>query len=199
MADEFGVSLVELYPHMEPSPQGPRDHIQAVREQHATAMRGRPRYPYDPALGAEICDRITNGETLVAICAEVGTPSSATIYEWTERYPDFGRAYALARRRQAATIADVVMETAMQAMGMEGVAQGRLVLDAGKWLAAKLDPQGFGERAVSDRASINIADMSESDLEGMMQTLEAEKAMRRTVKPALEAPKTPPGQEDPKA
>ena len=39
---------------------------------------------YTPALGAEICDRISRGEPLEVICRDEGMPASRKVHEWCD-------------------------------------------------------------------------------------------------------------------
>ncbi len=67
-------------------------------------MRGR-HTSYTPALAAEICARVAQGETLASLADQPGMPGKRTMYNWRDRVPAFRAAYAEAcasrpRRRQ---------------------------------------------------------------------------------------------------
>ncbi len=52
---------------------------------------------YTPEIGAEICERIANGEPLRAICRDEHMPSWRTVYNWIELDADFAARIARAR------------------------------------------------------------------------------------------------------
>lgn len=68
----------------------------------AGAPRARPYVQYSANLARAICARVAAGETLVAICAERGMPSRASVTRWVREQPRFAgmyhRAKVLARR-----------------------------------------------------------------------------------------------------
>jgi hypothetical protein len=57
---------------------------------------GRPS-DYNPEIGAEICRRIAEGETIGDICKTEGMPSRVTVWNWTHIHPDFLSLYTRAR------------------------------------------------------------------------------------------------------
>ncbi len=65
-------------------------------ESQAKKKRGR-RSTYTPAIAARICDRITQGESLVTICKRKGAPSQRAVYRWLEDNAAFRQRYARAR------------------------------------------------------------------------------------------------------
>lgn len=68
-------------------------------------LRGRPSL-YTPAVGAMICERLGNGETLADICREHGAPSASTVDGWRAIHASFGDAYAQARARRPTRAVD---------------------------------------------------------------------------------------------
>lgn len=62
--------------------------------------------PFSQAVADTICERLSNGESLISICGDKGFPSRPTIIEWTKRDPEFGLQYARAREHQAEYFVD---------------------------------------------------------------------------------------------
>lgn len=111
-----------------------------------------------------ICERISDGESLRAICAEENMPNKATVFRWLASNNVFSDQYARARECQADVLADEILDIAddgsndwMEKYGKDGektgwqvngeaVQRSRLRLDARKWLAGKLRPKKYGEK-----------------------------------------------------
>jgi hypothetical protein len=56
---------------------------------------------YDVGIAETICERLVNGESLRAICADPAMPARATVFRWLARNQEFRRSYALARQCHA--------------------------------------------------------------------------------------------------
>jgi hypothetical protein len=112
---------------------------------------GRPPIPYDPALADEICDRIARGEVAEEILRDQGMPSRTTMVHWLDRQPEFATAYARARGRQAEAIAERGFAEAWADLEPQQVNRARLRWDASKWMAGKIDPARW-----SDKAEMNV-------------------------------------------
>ncbi|MGF6738489.1 terminase [Paraburkholderia atlantica] len=67
---------------------------------------------YTPELAAEICERISSGETLRAICRDAHMPSWVTVYEWRKLSPEFSARLAAARELGADAIAEQALDIA---------------------------------------------------------------------------------------
>src|SRR5271163_3158432 len=65
-------------------------------------------------LGDEICNRISDGESLHAICDEADMPDKATIFRWlsAEQHKDFCKQYIRAREAQADSLVDDILSIA---------------------------------------------------------------------------------------
>lgn len=63
---------------------------------------GQIRYQWSQ-LGEEVCRRLANGESLLAICRTEGMPERNTIYGWVEEHEGFRRQFARARGLSADT------------------------------------------------------------------------------------------------
>ena len=146
---------------------------------------GRPS-EFSQDMADTICERIADGESLRAICADEGMPNKSTVFRWLAAHSGFGDQYARAREDQADTLADEIVSIADEEVTMiradrhnsrdddgEGntevvfdataVARNRLRVDARKWVAAKLKPRVYGERVQVD-ANVNTRGMSDEQL-----------------------------------
>lgn len=111
-----------------------------------------------------ICDRISTGESLRAICADNGMPALSTVMLWLTR-PDrasFVEQYTRARELQADYLAAQIVEIAdtpvigvktktnekgeVETTEGDMIEHRRLQVDARKWYASKLAPKKYGDR-----------------------------------------------------
>lgn len=72
------------------------------------AKRGRPT-DYTPETAQYILKSLKDGRTLTEICEEPDMPNRVTVYDWTERHPDFNNAYIRARQVQQHTFVDMML------------------------------------------------------------------------------------------
>jgi hypothetical protein len=133
---------------------------------------GRPSL-FTTELGDEICNRIADGESLRAICAEVETPDKATVFRWllAEGHKDFSNQYGRARGIQADVLFDEIHQIAdTPQKGTKTVRRGegdnstvetteadmiehrRLQIDARKWLIGKMAPKKYGDKQQIEHA-----------------------------------------------
>lgn len=78
------------------------------------AKGGRKKYVrYTEALGAAICRRVENGESLARICRGPEMPHDTTVYEWARKCPEFG--LALSHAMRTARIAQRMVDRAKAA------------------------------------------------------------------------------------
>jgi hypothetical protein len=68
-------------------------------------IEDQPKDSRSPGFSVEIaetiCERLINGESLRAICADPRMPAKATVFRWLASNQEFRRSYALARECQA--------------------------------------------------------------------------------------------------
>jgi len=102
---------------------------------------GRPT-KFTQELADTICERIANGETLRAICREIGFLPS-TVIMWTIQNKTFFEQYTQARLKQADAYADMILD---EAFNSHDAQIGRLRVDALKWVASKLAPKRYGDK-----------------------------------------------------
>ncbi|MFC3071047.1 terminase small subunit-like protein [Phenylobacterium soli] len=108
--------------------------------------RGRPPM-YGPALVEEICMRLSEGESLIAITRDPDMPCYRTVLKWARDKPEFADAYTEARRLQADHLADEAHEIVM-ASTHATVWSDRLRFAFIRWRAANLAPKKYAERVV---------------------------------------------------
>lgn len=99
---------------------------------------------YTEEIADEICERLANGEFLVAICADDHMPHRTTVFRWERESPDFATRCAHARVYQGDWHAHRVRVTADQCTPETAVAD-RVKISAYEWLASKLDRKRYGD------------------------------------------------------
>ena len=72
---------------------------------------------YSAEIAETICERLINGESLRAICADPRMPAKATVFRWLASNQEFRRSYALARECQAEDLAFEILEIADDGSG----------------------------------------------------------------------------------
>jgi hypothetical protein len=151
---------------------------------------------YNDALGDLICEQLADGKSLRAICSSDDMPGRATVFRWLGAHEEFRDQYARAREAQADSIADEVLHIAdeplvgtitvdkQQSVGRgeharledvtetttkDGVERSRLMIDARKWFAGKLNPKKYGPKIQHDGTvglrhedAVDILDREES-------------------------------------
>lgn len=135
---------------------------------------GRPS-SYTPEIAATICERLANGESLRAICADDGLPPESTVRLWVvDDVQGFAAHYTRARDVGLETVAEQIIEIAdtpcigvKTKTGDDGktettegdmIEHRRLQVDARKWYLSKIAPKKYGERQhVEHSGSIDLA------------------------------------------
>lgn len=121
---------------------------------------GRPS-DFTNEIADEICERLSDGESLKSICSADNFPRCSTVFRWIAANETFRDMYARAREAQADVYADEIVHIAdtpqvgtKQKLSIHGVEtitgdmveHRRLRIDSRKWIAAKLKPRKYGER-----------------------------------------------------
>ena len=114
----------------------------------------------------EICERISQAESLRSIMKDKGMPNRDTFYQWLDDEM-LSDQYARARRMQADFLADEILEITddgrndwMEKFNKDGdcigwvingeaVARSRLRVDTRKWLACKFYPKMYGDKSLT--------------------------------------------------
>lgn len=111
---------------------------------------GRPT-DYTKDMADKICEKISGGLSLRAICAEPGMPARGTVYRWLIENADFQDQYARAREKQADYFAEEIIEIADSAEAESAaVSKAKLQIDARKWAASKIAPKKYGDKQEID-------------------------------------------------
>lgn len=140
---------------------------------------------YTQALADQICERIANGETLRAICRDIGI-SWTTAYAWRAERPEFAERIARAREHGFDAIAEDTIEMIDEKPARTATQFGERV-DPGDvaWqknrveqrlkLLAKWDPKRYGEKVAIGGADDlpPIKTMSDDALEARIAALHA--------------------------
>ena len=134
---------------------------QAPRPVGETPRKRGGQTVYTQELADEICLRLSNGESLNAICKTTGMPGEATVRDWQlNDLNGFAAKYAHARIAQAhrwaeeiVTLSDMTPPLTPDGRYDSGaVAHQRLMVDTRKWLLSKVLPKVYGDRVNLDHA-----------------------------------------------
>jgi hypothetical protein len=89
-------------------------------------------------LCAEICRRISEGETMQAILKDPGMPAWTTVHDWRQADESFRQALARAREQQAEVWADEIVSISDDELPThEAIGRARLRMQSRQWLAGK--------------------------------------------------------------
>lgn len=114
--------------------------------------RSRPR-ELDHVKFDLICDRISNGETLVEICdADRDMPLPGTFLKWCEEDPSLAEEHDKARRRGA----DVNFDSSVDAAFDADYSRGRVRAEALRYHVERTHPEKY-----SPRATLNVPEKKE--------------------------------------
>jgi hypothetical protein len=117
---------------------------------------------YSQEVVSVICDRLAEGESLRAICADDDMPGKSTVFQWLAAHKEFADQYARARETQADTLFDEILSIADDgandtyvtdgglATNHDVIARSRLRVDARKWMAGKLRPKVYGDKVQTE-------------------------------------------------
>ena len=100
---------------------------------------------YTRELADEICRRISEGESLRAICRDPGFPSEGSVRAWSRVDRDgFAVRFRIARDLQLEAWSDLIVDLADR---QDLDPRDRAIrIDTRKWLMSKLAPKRYGER-----------------------------------------------------
>lgn len=113
---------------------------------------------YTPAVAEKVCNRLKDGESLVAICSDPDLPNRDTVLRWAlNDVGGFRAIYREAREIQAEKWADEIVEIADNSrndymttkygkqIDKEHVMRSNLRIESRKWLLSKLLPKKYGD------------------------------------------------------
>jgi hypothetical protein len=127
-----------------------------------------PRRPslYTEEIAAEICTRLSHGETLSKICKDDHLPSRTTVLKWVNEDPNYGNRFARARDLQFEYWADNLADVGDAVRDKpEQVPAARLDSENKRWLLARLKPSLYSEKFQADITSAGRPLTSVSDLD----------------------------------
>lgn len=139
---------------------------------------GRPS-GYTKEIGDEICERLSDGESLRAICRDDHMPNKSMVFRWLYEFQSFRDQYARAKEEQADTLADDILDIAddgrndtyvddegNKKVDFDAIQRSRLRVDARKWIASKLKPKVYGDRIQQEiSGTLAVEQMSDEELD----------------------------------
>lgn len=115
--------------------------------------RGRPTL-YSEKMGIQFCERLSNGETVTAICKDIGIHPHS-IYMWMQNHPVFYERYKIAKEYQAVSLLNELLDETKDIEPNKALAM-RVRSDLVKWFASKMNPMQFGDnRKIELSAQVN--------------------------------------------
>jgi hypothetical protein len=156
----------------------------------STQGRGRPT-KYTPELAAQLCDYLSEGESLRTACAHEGMPDKAQVFRWlsasntADWAQDFRDQYTRAKEEAADALAEDILDIADEPlvslndnkMVNAAIQRNKLRVDTRKFLMAKMKPKRYGDKLdlTSDGEKIERG-MSIEEINAVLARAEAEKA-----------------------
>jgi hypothetical protein len=105
--------------------------------------RSRQLSTYCAATAHEICERMCEGESLVAICRDPTMPAFGTVYRWRRAFPEFAAMMREAREVQADRFCDLGWEIACE-VTPETARATRVKLWQLRWMAGVMARRRYG-------------------------------------------------------
>jgi hypothetical protein len=129
-----------------------------------------------------ICDRLSKGEALAAICADQDMPSTRRFLQWADEDEDVAAEYSRALAARAEWFAAEHDRIRRTAVDRETAAAARVQLAGLEWQMGRMAPKRYGDRLdVAVDASVDLGAIIDR---GRQRVLEA----KRVDDPALLAP-----------
>ena len=130
------------------------------RDGATASVPTRVEIAYSLPLVEAICAKIAGGAVLDKVLSEVGMPSRSTFYAWLRKYREANELYDDARLRRAEVRFDAVHQIVEDVkVGKIDPQSARTAIDGLKWLAAKENPQRFGDRVVTEHTGKDGKDL----------------------------------------
>ena len=127
---------------------------------------------YTQEVADAICERLSDGESLRAICRDEDMPNKATVFRWLAANSAFSDQYACAREAQADEMFDDLLsiaddgqnDTYTDSEGRERtdtdvIARSRLRVDARKWMLSKMAPKKYGDKITQEHTGASGTDL----------------------------------------
>lgn len=106
-----------------------------------------------------ILARLAEGESLSAICRDVGMPNRSTVQRWQNDDPDFDAAVTHAREEGFHYLAE---QARIKAHTAEDAAKGRLAFDADRWYLGKLSNAFSDNKAQKHEVTHDLSDKAKA-------------------------------------
>src|SRR4051794_30716155 len=97
---------------------------------------------YSPELVAEICERISCGQSVTGICRDPDMPCRTAVFHWLRKHPEFRQRYERACDLRTDFWAERILEIA-GSRDERNVRSRKLEIDTLKWLMSKLAPKRY--------------------------------------------------------
>lgn len=108
----------------------------------------QPRISFTEEIAEELCERLSEGESMRHICRDSHLPNRRTVLRWMAERPDFASNIARAREGQADCLhddmADIEAEIRSGALDPQAA---RIIIWSKQWRASKLAPKKYGDKA----------------------------------------------------
>lgn len=119
---------------------------------------GRKPYVYTPEIGAEILERVANGESLNKICQDAHMPTRATLWDWRQKHEELGVKYEMAVQCSEEYYCDLIIEVASDETLTDSIRRAKM--DAYKWTSSRR--RGGAKSQKDDTAPVTQADLEMS-------------------------------------
>lgn len=104
----------------------------------------REVWPFGQVWADQICQQVTEGKSLYAICRQEGFPDLQTVFRWRRKYPEFEDEYQLAMRARASWAEEEVFESRSRLKdGHADVKAERLLIESAQWAAEVSDRRTY--------------------------------------------------------
>lgn len=154
---------------------------------------GRPS-SFTPEVGDAICSRMSDGESLRAICREEGMPHVGTFLRWVANDSILREQYETAMEQRADAMFEEMFQIADETNrdnietengdrpNAEWISRSRLRVDVRKWALSKMMPKKYGDKValVGDpqqplqvESSLNVTGLSTQALAEIMAARDA--------------------------
>lgn len=103
---------------------------------------------FSEELWLEICNRLSDGQSLRKVCEDPEMPIKTTVLRWLRDKEELRAQYARAKEESADAFAEEMLEIAREADVKNGnaIQKARLEIDTMKWLMSKQKPKKYGDK-----------------------------------------------------
>lgn len=139
---------------------------------------------YTEEMGKRICDRVANGESLIAICKDKDFPPRETVLNWLNLHDNFHSMMRKAREEQGDYVHEEMNEIERGLLeGQIDPQVARVVMQSKQWRAARLAPKRYSEKVINEHTGadggaiqmqaqvLDVSGMTPEERETMRQIL----------------------------